>query len=314
MIRLLRSELLRARSRRLVWMVLIGGVVATLVSMGILAVNSSPPSQEQIAQAQQQYDQLVDRCLAGRIYRNGQLPPEYETLEEACHAIAPPLNAHGANLRELPHVLLGIATFVILLGTWLGASLAGADWTNNTMATLLTWEPRRILVLLVRAFVVAVVVGLVAFALQAFFAGAFTSVAKLLGTAVFVPGGMWREVGETIARVTGIGIAMGLVAYAVAMIGRSTVASLGVLFGYLVLVEGVIAGFRPSIQPWLLIRAAGVVLAQTPLTREMIGSYDPFEDPKRVLLSIGGAWQLMAVYVVGLLVLALVVFRRRDVN
>jgi hypothetical protein len=295
-------------------MVLIGGVVATLVSMGILAVNSSPPSQEQIAQAQQQYDQIVDRCLAGRIYRDGQLPPEYETLEEACHAIRPPLDAHGANLRDLPDVLLGIATFVILLGTWLGASLAGADWTNNTMATLLTWEPRRILVLLARALVVAVVVGLVTVALQAFFAAAFTSVAKLFGTAVFVPSGMWREVGETIARVTGIGIAMGLVAYAVAMIGRSTVASLGVLFGYLVLVEGVIAGFRPTIQPWLLIRAAGVVISQIPMTRGMRGTYEPFEDPSRVVLSVGGAWQLIAVYVVVLLVLALVVFRRRDVN
>ena len=46
------------------------------------------------------------------------------------------------------------------------------------------------------------------------------------------------------------------------MIGRSTVASLGALFGYLILFEGVIAGFRPRSKAYLLVRAAIVIVSQ----------------------------------------------------
>ena len=47
---------------------------------------------------------------------------------------------------------------VVLLGVLLGATLAGADWTAGTMGTLLTWEPRRVRVHLVRVLVTVVVV------------------------------------------------------------------------------------------------------------------------------------------------------------
>ncbi len=57
----------------------------------------------------------------------------------------------------------------------------------------------------------------------------------------------------------------GVVAHAVATLGRSTVAALGVLFGYLIVVEGFVAGLWTAIQPRLLIRAAEVAISQQPL-------------------------------------------------
>jgi ABC-2 type transport system permease protein len=316
--RLFRSEFLRARSRRLVVMVLIGGLVAIVVSLTIAAVHSEKPSDAAIAQAQAGYERDYQRCIEGRAFgQNGQYPPQYDSLEQACRATSGPyLSINGAWLHDLPEILRGIATFVILLGAWIGASLAGADWTNNTMTTLLTWEPRRVRVMVVRGVVVAVTVLVVTAFLQVVFAGAFALVAQIFGSTALSPSDLWRDVGATIARVSAMGVAIGLVAYAIAMIGRSTVSSLGVLFGYLVLVEGVIAGFRPSIEPWLLIRAAGVVISQQPLLRfgdTTMASSSPFQEAT-VVLGVGGAWLLVGAYAIGLLLVALVVFRRRDVS
>ena len=85
--RLLRSEFLRARSRRLVWMVLAGGVVATVVALGILAFNSSSPSQADLDATQQTQQQQLERCLRGNTFgRDGSYPPEYDSLEEAVAA------------------------------------------------------------------------------------------------------------------------------------------------------------------------------------------------------------------------------------
>ena len=108
----------------------------------------------------------------------------------------------------------------------------------------------------------------------------------------------------------------GLVALSVATIGRSTVAALGVLFGYLVLFEGVIAGFRPSIQDRLLVRAGGVIVSQQPIydqSHESFSSLGPLSSPP-VLLGLTEAWVVAAAYVAVLMVVALLVFRARDVN
>jgi ABC-type transport system involved in multi-copper enzyme maturation permease subunit len=76
----------------------------------------------------------------------------------------------------------------------------------------------------------------------------------------------------------------------------------------------VIAGFRPSIQGWLLVRAGIVVVSQTPIYdygRNF--SYASSTEPG-ILMSVARADAVVGVYVLVLLVLALVVFRRRDVS
>jgi ABC-2 type transport system permease protein len=109
--------------------------------------------------------------------------------------------------------------------------------------------------------------------------------------------------------------AFGSIALALAMVGRSTVAAVGVLFGYLILFEGVIAGFRPSIADRLLVRAGEVIVSQQPIYDESrsFSSVGPSNLPP-VLLGITEAWVVAAVYVVVLVILALAVFRSRDVN
>jgi ABC-2 type transport system permease protein len=221
----------------------------------------------------------------------------------------------GLQFRDAALLLQHTSTFVVLLGVALAASLGGADWSAGTMTTLLTWEPRRVRVLLVRALVVALVVAFVTLLLQAILFGSFSLAVALRGTSLGAPSGLLGTAALTGLRVSTVAVGFGLVALAIATIGRSTVAALGVLFGYLVLVEGVIAGLRPSIQDRLLVRAGGVIVSQRPIYDESrsFSSIGPSNLPP-VLLGLTEAWVVAAVYVVVLMVLALLVFRTRDVN
>jgi ABC-2 type transport system permease protein len=313
--RLLRSEFLRARSRRLVPMVIIGGLFGIVVGLGITAIYADEPTAAEVAEAQTRYDNQLQKCLEGRFLGpDAVLPAGFDNLEEYCRDnVGPYLD--GVVLRDLDTILQGVATFVILLGTLLAASLGGADWTSNTMTTLLTWEPRRIRVFFARALVVAVFVAVIITFLQVVFSGVYALVAATRGSTMFLPSHFWVDVAATIGRVSVMATALGLVAYVVAMIGRSTVASLGALFGYLILFEGVIAGFRPSIQGSLLVRGASVIVSQQPILdfSDGYGYADGYDAPA-VLMDVQRAWIVVAIYVVVLTALSLLQYQRRDVT
>jgi ABC-2 type transport system permease protein len=316
-IRLFRSELLRARSRRVVAMLFVAGVILIVVAMVIAAANSHKPSPEDVTRAEAFSQKQFARCMQGKLFgRPGEVPPGFASLEEFCHAVSAPEPTANMRLSDLALVTEHTGTFTILLGVAIAASLGGADWTAGTMTTLLTWEARRIRVLLVRALVVVIVVAVVTIVLQALLIGTFSLGVALRGTGLGTPPGEVRHAFEAAFRISAVAAAFALVALAVATVGRSTVAALGVLFGYLVLFEGVIAGFRPSIQDRLLVRAGGVIVGQQPIydTRgEASVVFGPLQHPPE-LLGIHEAWVVLGVYIVVLLGIALLVLRARDVN
>ena len=315
MIDLFRSEFLRARSRRILPMMLVGGVLLIVVAMVIAGANSQKPTAAQIAAAQAFSQKQFNQCMRGQYLGRGQqLPPGYTSLQGYCATVTAPSTDTGLQFRDAALLLEHTSTFVVLLGVALAASLGGADWSAGTMTTLLTWEPRRVRVLLVRALVVALVVAFVTLLLQAILFGSFSLAVALRGTSLGAPSGLLGTAALTGLRVSTVAVGFGLVALAIATIGRSTVAALGVLFGYLVLVEGVIAGLRPSIQDRLLVRAGGVIVSQTPIYDENARVTVSFGHSLPVLLGITEAWVVAAVYVVVLMILALLVFRTRDVN
>ena len=141
---------------------------------------------------------------------------------------------------------------VVLLGVLLGATLAGADWTAGTMGTLLTWEPRRIRVHLVRVLVTVVVVLVFTIFAQVLLIAPFRDRRRHRGLDRGDAGGDARHLDGIISRVAVVAASFGVVANAVATLGRSTVAALGVIFGYLIVVEGFVAGLWTAIQPRLL--------------------------------------------------------------
>jgi ABC-2 type transport system permease protein len=297
-------------------MMLVGGILLIVIAMVIAAANSHKPTAAQIAAAQAFSQKQFNQCMRGQYLGRGQqLPPGFTSLPEYCAAVTAPSTDTGLQFRDGALLLEHTSTFVVLLGVALAASLGGADWSAGAMTTLLTWEPRRVRVLLVRGLVVALIIAFVTLLLQAILFGSFGLAVALRGTSLGAPSGLLGTAALTGLRVSTVAVGFGLVALAIATIGRSTVAALGVVFGYLVLVEGVIAGFRPSIQDRLLVRAGGVIISQQPIYDESrsFSSIGPSNLPP-VLLGLTEAWIVAAVYVVVLMVLALLVFRTRDVN
>jgi ABC-2 type transport system permease protein len=314
MIRLASAELLRAWSRRVIRVLMIGVVVGVVISMGIATWNSAKKSGEA------QYRANLASCMRGEFIPPDQLPPHYHSLKEFCADQVRPENYQSNRLRwaDLEQILNGLSSIVILLGVLLGATLGGADWTTGSMSTLLTWEPRRIRVLLVRAAVAAVVAFVFTVVAQAFFVVVYRICVAIAGTTDGVGPGLMSHAAGTALRVAIVAAVFAVVAHALATLGRSTVAAVGLLFGYLVIFEGFVANLWVGLQPRLLIRAAVVVVSHQPL-------YDPratvtfrssgvTELSQRILLSVGGAWVVLCVWVIVLLAAALLAFRVRDVN
>ena len=80
MTNLIRSELVRIWSRRMVRVLAILAVVGIVVGVTIGAIQSSKPD---LVAAQGQYDADLQRCLAGEMIPEDQLPPDV-TLEAFC--------------------------------------------------------------------------------------------------------------------------------------------------------------------------------------------------------------------------------------
>ena len=313
MIGLLRAELLRAWSRRVVRVLAIAVAISIVVSMGIATYNGLRNS------ADTQYRQALASCLRGD-FTGSNVPPPYKNLAAYCADQVRPENFASNELRwsSLPDVLVsGTSSIVVLLGVLVGATLAGADWTAGTMGTLLTWEPRRIRVHLVRVLVTVAVVLVFTILVQVLLIAVFRIAVAIAGSAEGTPRGMPRHLIEIVSRVSVVAALFGVVAHAVATLGRSTVAALGVIFGYLIVAEGFVAGLWTAIQPRLLIRAAEVVISQQPLLgRTSVSSSNGgvFIQSQEVLLSVSGGWVVLGVWVVALTALALLVFRARDVT
>jgi hypothetical protein len=253
-IRLASSELLRIRSRRLVWIVTTGAALGTLVGMTIAVANADPPGA-------------------------------------------------GLRLSGLNGLIQGLATLTALVGVVIGASLAGADWSSGSMATLFTWEPRRLAVFAVRTALTALAVFVVAVALLGLVALLFRLGVVLNGTTAGARG-WFGDVARSIVRVGTVAALFGLFAHAMASIGRSTAAGLGIMLGELVLVEGFLRGVRPSVERWLALPNAVTVVSGEP----QLGFFGP--DP----FSVGQATVTLGAYAALGLLLAGAVLRARDVT
>ena len=205
-------------------------------------------------------------------------------------------------LAELPAVLEG-TSFLFVVGGWLiGSSFVGAEWQAGTMATLLTWEPRRLGVLVAKA--VACAAGIVALvvALEAVFGLTLALVATARGSTVGVDADLIRSASWLALRISAVSAVGGLLGLALAMVARNTAAAIGIGFAYLAVVESIVRGLRPGWAPWLIGDNAGVFIVGRDAAFPPIGR------------STWGAALVLVLYAASLLVVAAGSFRARDVG
>ncbi len=313
--RLLSAEVLRALSRRVIRMLVVGIIVGVVIGVGIATWNSDRGS------GQAQYENQLASCLRGEFIPADQLPRQYATLQDFCADQVHIENYDSNEIRwaELEHLVQGMGPIVILLGAFLGATLGGADWTAGTMGTLLTWEPRRIRVLLVRtAVATAVAFVMAAFALTLFAVVFRVGVAIAGTTAGSAPDLLGATAGYGV-RIAAVAALTAIVAHAIATFGRSTVAAMGILFGYLVLVEGFLSNLWTGLQPRLLVRAAVVIVSKEPLRDPNVtATFGPngqlIGQAQAIILTFRGAWVVILLWAAISLGVALFAFRTRDVT
>jgi hypothetical protein len=169
------------------------------------------------------------------------------------------------------------------------------------VTTLLTWEPRRVRVLLSKAIAGIVSVFVLTSVLQAVLSACLYLAASLNGSVVGAEGWL-ADTAEVALRVSVLAALAGAIGFAFAAVGRNTAAALGAGFAYVVVVENLVRGLRPEWSEWLFGENAGLFL---------LGPSNDFPNMNRS--SLGAGMYLMLVSAI-LLVAATLVFRSRDVN
>jgi ABC-2 type transport system permease protein len=208
---------------------------------------------------------------------------------------------HRFHLTALSVTLQGLSPLLIIAAWLFGASFVGADWHTGALSTLLTWEPRRLRVMASKLAGCLIVVFLFVTIVQVLLGGGLALAAAMRGTAEGVDGAwMQKTVGIAfrVAALCGVGSAVG---FAIASVARNTAAALGVGFGYTVIVENLVRGLRPRWVPWLMGDNAVV----------FITGHSPGPLFQRTIVQAG---LLLGAYTAALLVIAMAVFRARDVN
>jgi ABC-2 type transport system permease protein len=292
----------RVLARRLVRVSLALAVLAILVGATIAFLVSRDMDQASLAQAQATRQAQVQQCIAGQLQG---LPPEIPPQErpQFCEQqFIPPVPDRRFHYETLPNILVGMSLFAISLGWLLGSSLVGAEWHAGTMATLLTWEPRRVRVLAAKLVAAGGLAFAVAIGLQLLLGAALLPAGLLRGTTEGIDASWLRPLGGVGLRVAAVSVLGAMMGLSIATIGRNTAAALGIAFGYLAIVESTIRGLRPRWQHWLLGDNIMVVITNQPQNFPLVDR------------STLGAAALLTGYTLALVALAMANFRRRDIT
>lgn len=293
MIRLLSSELLRARSRKLVKVLLIVGVIGITVGVTIGAFNSNKVSAKDVAAA-------VQRCIHDKSIS---FAPGTTRAQGCAENGANYLPQEAFDVNDIGNLLRGTSVNLIVMGWLLGASLAGAEWAAGTMTTLLAWEPRRSRVLLAKLVAATVTVLILTLALQLFLVGALWLLAATRGINAPDPG-LWHGIFGSMLRVSALAVVAGVFGMAIAMYTRSVTAAMASGFIYLAVIEGLIRGYRPGLSRYLVGDNAAAWVSGRPFSAS---------DPTHAV-TVAHAVVVLLVYSAILVSAAAVSFRSRDVT
>ena len=296
----IRRLLARRLFRILVLLCLLGIVAAGVITF----FQSSKDAGAGVARARAEQQGAVEGCMSGEF---GPLPGEGKEgfdRRAGCEKFVGDLQVTDSrfHLSSLTEIFLGTTVPLAILAWVLAASYVGAEWHAGTMTTLLTWEPRRVRVLLTKAGAAALVLFLTGVVLQTLLGLALTPAAVFRGTTSGLGGNWAAETAGVIIRGSLIATLAGIMGFSVASVGRNTAAALGVGFGYFTVVENLVRGLRPQWARWMVGDNAGRFI----LAKEL--GFPPMD---RTTLEAGA---LIVLYTLTLLVVAVTIFNRRDLT
>jgi ABC-2 type transport system permease protein len=318
--RLLGVELTRCLSRRAIAVTLLLAVGLGALLVASAAWGTRPADATERAAAERLVEENreaneaeLEACL--------EAPEEYfgtDATAADCEAMQPELDWYLSRSslsieRELDERGTVFLVLLAAVGIFVGATFAGADWASGSMGTQLLFAPRRLRVWTAKAVAVVVAMSAAAALLLAVFWGALAAVAAARG--ITTPQETWADVLRTSGRGVALVAAVTLGGFALTMLLRHTVGTLGLLFGYAVVGEGLAASLPfERMSQWSM---PSNVLAWlhdgTEVFDESICDLDETGCSGWYTLSSAHAAAYLGALLLLAVVASLVVFRRRDV-
>ena len=198
-------------------------------------------------------------------------------------------------------VLLVTGVFLLMGGLIGGAVVVGGEWRTGSIATTLTWEPRRVRLLVTRLAAMAVCAFGLSFLLQALALAALLPAVVANGTTAGADGDFAVSVVAAMARFATLTALAAVLAGSVAWISRSTAGAIVALWAWVALGEMILRARKPWSGRYLL--------------AENVATVVEWARPDGVAHGRGpaSALSLLALYVVLAAGAASWVFRRTDV-
>ncbi len=256
--RLTGTELRRLTARRFTRILLAVCVVGYLLAVAFLFQSHAQPTGSELAQATaQRDDQLtqitaqVKQCLAapgGSEVSCGPVPTAADFLADQFLANTP------FRPEQVPGYTVAVGAAVALAAFALGATFIGAEWSTRNVVAWLFYEPRRLR--LMAAKLLAVSGAVLALSVLAKLVWAVTARWLINARGLPISGlgyaapHFWSDVLGVQVRAALLVLPTVWLGYGLANLIRNTAAALGVAFVYLAVLESVICGISPSLQPY----------------------------------------------------------------
>lgn len=326
MSRLTAVELRRLFSRRLV----LAAMVAALLVGGLVLLttwtSTRPMTGAQVADAERAYEQQLADWEENGAEQIAQCEEDQERereltgqdLDFGCQDMEPQREWFFAEPPPLEDTISPtLSTFsalLILVAVAIGATFFAAEISTGAITSWLTFEPRRTRVYaskLAAAAIGVVPVTVLALALVTLGIWWIHDLRGLTGT---MTRAAWLDVGWMLVRIVAIAVAAALAGAALGALLRHTAAVLGLVVGYLAVVEGILGSLAPAARPWLLqLNVAGWIDGGT--TYYTPGCADAATGGMcETVLTLGQSAVYLAVLLAVIVLVAGLVFRRRDVT
>lgn len=267
--RLVLVELRRLSWRNAVRLLVAAAIVIPLVMLASLAWTTRPVTDADLERAKEEIARMeadnarmmeeeIGYCLDQP--RDWGLDPDSTDLEQACrdqmggYETTPEewVGRRGLEPRlDMRDLGTGAGGLLAALALLIGATYVGADWQSGSMSNQLLFEPRRGRVWLAKAGGLLLATLAVALASTALMWTGFAGLAAVRD--VDVSGALWRDGLGISARAALLAMGAAVGGYALTMLLRATVGTLGVLF--VVAVAGaMVVGLLPIPDPqrWFL--------------------------------------------------------------
>ncbi len=214
--------------------------------------------------------------------------------------------------RPIPNGLVpGTSLLLFAIAALLGASFIGAEYKSGTIETTLLWEPRRIRVLGSKLGAVGLSAFVIHISLLGFLILTMLPAAMWRGSTSGVDSEFWFGVVGVIVRGGLAAAAVAAIALSVSVVTRNTVGGVALLLGYTAVSPMISMALLRSTRPFDLTENMAAFANGGEVGRFISEGYG-----RQSVYSHGvnGAAIRVAVYVVIAITIALVVFRRRDID